>query len=144
MTLMIEVSNLLDNKAKLEIEVIHYMSLLTDKDNQLLTMTIELENTKKSLKTINCGTRNSKYILSISKSSSNHHRIIYQHGEDSNYQGAFVKASPPIALPLTTSPPIAKISYCHKGKVVAHSSKVHQDRINRFIPTCHFPELNDI
>ena len=49
-TLMTQVSNLLDDKAKLESEVIHYKSLLIDKDNQLLAVMTELENTKKSLK----------------------------------------------------------------------------------------------
>ena len=49
MTLMTQVSNLLDDKTKLESEVIHYKSLLANKDNQLLAVTTELENTKKSL-----------------------------------------------------------------------------------------------
>ena len=52
-TLMTQVSNLLDDKAKLESEIIHYKSLLIDKDNQLLVVTTELKNTKKSLKMMN-------------------------------------------------------------------------------------------
>ena len=38
-TLKTQVSNLLDDKTKLESEVIHYKSLLTDKDNQLFAVT---------------------------------------------------------------------------------------------------------
>ncbi|KAH9779116.1 hypothetical protein KPL71_007601 [Citrus sinensis] len=86
-TLMTQVSNLLDDKAKLESEVIHYKSLLTDKDNQLLAMTTELENTKKSLKMMSSGTQMLYHILSLGKSSLDHHGLRYQHGKDSNSQG---------------------------------------------------------
>ena len=47
---MTQVCNLLDDKAKLESEVIHYKALLTEKDNQLLAVTTELENTKSHLR----------------------------------------------------------------------------------------------
>ena len=46
MTLMTQVSNLLDDRAKLESELIHYKFLLTDKENQLLAVTTKLENIK--------------------------------------------------------------------------------------------------
>ncbi|KAH9743540.1 hypothetical protein KPL70_003341 [Citrus sinensis] len=120
-TLMTQVSNLLDDKAKLESEVIHYKSLLTDKDNQLLAVTTELDNTKKSLKMMSSGTQKLDHILSLDKSSSDHHGLGYQHSKDSNSQGVFVKASSQ-----TVSPPIVKLPYLQKGKTVAHSSPVHQ------------------
>ena len=50
---MTQVFNLLDDKAKLKSEVIHYKCLLIDKDNQLLMVTTKLENTKKSFKIMN-------------------------------------------------------------------------------------------
>ncbi|KAH9671430.1 hypothetical protein KPL70_017375 [Citrus sinensis] len=123
-TLMTQVSNLLDDKAKLESEVIHYKSLLTDKDNQLLAVTTELENTKKSLKMISSGTQKLNHILSLGKSSSDHHGLGYQHSKDSNSQSVFVKASSQ-----TASPPIVKLLYLQKDKVVAHSSPVHQGKV---------------
>ena len=55
---------------------------------------------------MNFGNRKLDHILSIGKSSSDHHSLGYQHGEDLNTQGVLVKASPP-----TTSPPVAKIPY---------------------------------
>ena len=130
---MTQASNLLDDKAKFKSKVIHYKSLLTDKDNQLLVVTTELENTKKSLKMMNSGTQKLDQILSLGKSSSDYHGLGYQHGKDSNSQGVFVKTSSQ-----TVSPLIVKFPYLQKGKVVAHSSPVHQDKNNKFIPTCHF------
>ena len=132
-TLMTQVSNLLNDRAKLESGVIHYKSLLTDKDNQLLAMTTELKNTKKSLKMMSSGTQMLYHILSLGKSSLNHHGLGYQHGKDSNSQCVFVKASSQ-----TTSPPIVKLPYLQKGKDVAHSSPVPQGKNNKFIPTCPF------
>ena len=87
------VSNLLDNKAKLESEIIHYKFLLANKDNQLLAVTTKLENTKKSLKMMNSGIQKLDHILSIGKSSLDHHGLEYQDSKDSNSKSAFVKAS---------------------------------------------------
>ena len=61
------------------------------------------------------------------------HGLGYQNCKDSNSQGVFVKASQLIA-----SPPIIKVPYLQKGKVVAHSSLAHQGKNNMFIPTSHF------
>ncbi|KAH9780167.1 hypothetical protein KPL71_007985 [Citrus sinensis] len=83
-TLKTQVSNLLDDKAKLESEKLDH-------------------------------------ILSLGKSSSDHHGLGYQYGKDSNSQGVFVKDSSQ-----TASPPIVKLPYLQKGKVVAHSSPAHQ------------------
>ena len=105
-TLMSQVSNLLDDKAKLESEVIHYKSLLADKDNQLLAVTKKLKNTKKSLKMMNFRTQKLDHILLIGKYSSDHHGLGYQDGKDLNSEGMFVKASQ-----VTTSPPIIKVLY---------------------------------
>ena len=82
---------------------------------------------------MNSGTQKLDHILSLSKSSSNHHGLRYQHDKDSNSQGVFVKASSQIA-----SPSRVKLPYLQKGKVVAHSSPVHQGKNNKFIPNCHF------
>ena len=81
---MTQVSNILDDKAKLENKVIHCKSLLTNKDNQLLAVTTELENIKKSLKMMNSGTQKLNHILSIGKCSSHDHGLKYQDGKDSN------------------------------------------------------------
>ena len=132
-TLMTQVSNLLNDKAKHESEIIHYKSLLANKDNQLLAVITEFENTKKSLKMMNSGTKKLDHILSLGKSSSDHHGLGYQHGKDSNSQGVFVKASSQIIFSQ-----IVKLSYLQKGKAIAHSSPVHQGKNNNFIPTCHF------
>ncbi|KAH9780169.1 hypothetical protein KPL71_007985 [Citrus sinensis] len=86
-TLKTQVSNLLDDKAKLESEKLDH-------------------------------------ILSLGKSSSDHHGLGYQYGKDSNSQGVFVKDSSQ-----TASPPIVKLPYLQKGKVVAHSSPAHQENV---------------
>ena len=130
---MTQASNLLDDKAKLESEVIHYKALLTEKDNQLLAMTTELENTKKSLKMMSSGTQMLNHILSLGKSSLDHHGLGYQHGKDSNSQGVFVKASSQ-----TTSPPIVKLPYLQKGKVVAHSHQFIKVRTTNLFPLVIF------
>ena len=62
-TLMTQVSSLLDDKSKLKSEVIHYKSLLIDKDKRLLAVTTKLENTKKSLKMMNSRTQKLDHIL---------------------------------------------------------------------------------
>ena len=82
---------------------------------------------------MNSGTQKLDHILSLGKSSSDHHGLGYQHGKDSNSQGVFVKASSQ-----TTSPPIVKLTYLQKGKTVAHSLPIHQGKNNKFIPICHF------
>ena len=82
---------------------------------------------------MNFGTQKLDHFLSISKSSSDNYGLGYQDDKDSNSQRVFVKASQ-----LTASPPIVKVSYLQKRKVVAHSSPVHQGKNNMFIPTCHF------
>ena len=96
-------------------------------------MTTELESTKKSLKMMNSGTHKLNHILSLGKSSSDHHGLRYQHGKDSNCHSVFVKASSQ-----TSSPPIVKLTYLQKGKTVAHSLPIHQGKNNKFIPICHF------
>ena len=74
---MTQVSNRLDDKAKLESKVIHYKSLLTNEDTQLLVVTTELDNTKKSLKMMNSRTQKLDHILSLDKSSSDHYDLGY-------------------------------------------------------------------
>lgn len=120
MTLITQISNLLDNKAKLKSDIIHYKCLLIDKDNILVIVTIELKNTKNSLKMMNCRTQKLDHVMSIDKSSSDHHGLGYQHSKDSNLQGVFL-----IAFPLTIYPPVVKIPYHQKCKTIRHSSPVH-------------------
>ena len=71
--------------------------------------------------------------MSISKSSSDHHGLGYQHGKDLNSQGVLVKASPP-----KTSLLVAKIPYLQKDKDVAYFSPVHQSKNNMLTSTCCF------
>ncbi|GMN44885.1 hypothetical protein TIFTF001_014087 [Ficus carica] len=82
----------LEEKDVLKRAVINYEFLVAEKERKLQETRLELENTQKSLKMLNSGMAKLDHILSIGKSSGDHHGLGYM-GESSSSKTMFVKGT---------------------------------------------------
>lgn len=98
-----------------------------EKKNTLEEITTELERTQKSIKIINFGTRQLNHILTLGKSSIDHHGLGYKERYSSSAGIVLVNVSLLLAKFLDEL----------KSKDVAHSSPTW-GKYNKFVPICHF------
>ena len=98
-----------------------------EKKNMLEKITIELERTQKSIKTMNFGIKQLNHILTLGKSSIDHHGLGYKEIYTSSADIVLVKVSPLVVKFLDEL----------KSKDVAHSSPTW-GTYNKFVPIYHF------